>query len=83
MSRVLFFALLAFAVVWWLKRPKHRVDPPTETASHKAPAPLPLDEMVACAQCGTHLPREEALLDTRGQCYCCVAHRDAGPRDVP
>lgn len=34
--------------------------------------------MVACARCGVHLPRDEALADAGGQLYCSAAHRDAG-----
>jgi uncharacterized protein len=31
--------------------------------------------MVACAQCGLHLPKSEALPGTRGDWYCCKEHR--------
>ncbi len=34
--------------------------------------------MVACANCGVHLPASLALL-ARGQAYCSEAHRDSGP----
>jgi uncharacterized protein len=34
--------------------------------------------MVACAQCGVHLPRSEALA-ARGLHYCSAAHRDLPP----
>jgi uncharacterized protein len=36
------------------------------------------ESMVACAHCGLHLPRTEALLDG-GRPYCSEAHRLAGP----
>ncbi len=36
--------------------------------------------MLACAHCGLHLPRDEALHDAQGRAYCGEAHRDAGPR---
>ena len=36
-------------------------------------------EMVACAHCGLHLPRGEAVTDATGQPYCSDAHRLAGP----
>lgn len=36
------------------------------------------EEMVACAHCGLHLPRSEALA-ARGLHYCSGAHRDAAP----
>ncbi|MFM2059560.1 MAG: hypothetical protein RLY71_3945 [Pseudomonadota bacterium] len=39
--------------------------------------------MVACAHCGVHLPRDEALADPGGQLYCSAPHRDAGTRLPP
>ncbi|HNU10481.1 MAG TPA: PP0621 family protein [Rubrivivax sp.] len=36
--------------------------------------------MLACAHCGVHLPRDEALLDAAGRAYCSQAHRLAGPQ---
>ena len=36
--------------------------------------------MLACAQCGLHVPKAEALFDAAGRPYCGEAHRLAGPR---
>lgn len=36
--------------------------------------------MLACAHCGVHLPKSEALFDAGGRPYCGEAHRLAGPR---
>ncbi len=36
-------------------------------------APQP---MIACARCGLHLPREDALDDGRGRLFCSAQHRD-------
>lgn len=45
-----------------------------------APAPKPAaklpKDMVACLECGLHLPRDEAL-PGRGGHFCCEAHRSA------
>ncbi len=38
------------------------------------------EPMLACAHCGVHLPREEAVQDAGGRAYCGPAHRLAGPR---
>lgn len=69
------FVLLAAIVlllVWLARRGATRVPPPPA-----APAPAreakPQD-MVACAQCGVHLPRGEAL-PGRGGVFCGEAHR--------
>lgn len=43
----------------------------------KGAAPV---EMLACAHCGVHLPRTEALFDAAGRAFCVEAHRVAGPR---
>jgi uncharacterized protein len=69
-----FLLLLAVvAVVLWLarggKRRVGRGDP--------APPSPPLQEsMVACCQCGLHLPRSDAL-PGRGGLFCSEAHRAA------
>lgn len=36
--------------------------------------------MLACAHCGVHLPRDEAVQDAVGRAFCSEAHRLAGPR---
>lgn len=36
--------------------------------------------MLACAHCGVHLPRDDAVLDAAGRAYCGPAHSVAGPR---
>jgi uncharacterized protein len=54
---------------------------PTETAKPASPAPpAPPAPMLACAHCGVHLPRDDAVLDVAGRGYCGDAHRLAGPR---
>lgn len=44
------------------------------------PKPKATASMVACAHCGVHLPRDDALLDAGGRTFCGEAHRIAGPR---
>lgn len=41
------------------------------------PLALPQD-MPACAHCGTHIPKAEALM-LGDQAYCCAEHRRLGP----
>lgn len=38
--------------------------------------PVTTYQTVRCAQCGIHLPEQEALRDV-GNSFCCAAHRDA------
>jgi uncharacterized protein len=76
MGRVLFFALLAVVVVWLLfgrsKRVSRKADP-------SRPAQPGAEEMVACAHCGVHLPRVDALSDG-ADLYCGEEHRRLGQR---
>lgn len=48
---------------------------PVAPASAKPKPSVPRD-MVACAQCGLHLPEDEAL-PGRGGHFCSAAHRSA------
>lgn len=59
--------------VFWLWRHNRQA----EQKAAERPTPrrqLPAVEIVECAVCGVHLPKPEALSDTRGS-YCCEAHR--------
>jgi uncharacterized protein len=73
MKYLLLLAVLAVAYGLW--RNKHRQPPPQRPVA-QPPAPL---DMVACAHCGVHLPRTEALAQGRLH-YCCAEHRSSGPR---
>lgn len=73
MKYLLVLAVLAIAYGLW--RNKRR--PPTDRSSPpRVPAP---QDMVACAHCGLHLPRTDALSQGR-QHYCSADHRALGPR---
>jgi uncharacterized protein len=75
------FVLVMLAIVvlvWLLKRSflsaGSRAKPP--------PTVLPPQAMLACAQCGVHLPANEAL-PGRGGVFCGDAHRAAFERAHP
>jgi uncharacterized protein len=51
-----------------------------EPARPPAPAAAAPAPMLACAHCGVHLPRDDAVLDAAGRGFCGDAHRLAGPR---
>jgi uncharacterized protein len=71
-----FLVLLVVIVgVLWLMR-SLRKPPLPPTSKPQQPPPLQNEEMVACAQCGVHLPRTEAL-PGRGGVFCGEAHRTA------
>jgi len=73
--------LVLFLVVFfvlWLGRSK-RAD---RGSRREASPPVPPDTMLACAQCGLHLPRGEAL-PGRGGVFCGEAHRVAYEKAHP
>ena len=47
-------------------------------SSGPASPPAQAEGMVACAHCGIHLPRSEAV-QAGARTYCSVAHSEAGP----
>ncbi|MCM5678711.1 hypothetical protein M8A51_04095 [Schlegelella sp. S2-27] len=70
--------LLVVVLVLWLagrprvpggRRAQSERQPSRETPANGSPRP-----MVVCAQCGVHLPADEALPGPGGH-YCCEAHR--------
>jgi uncharacterized protein len=79
------YLLIAVVVVWLLYSPfLRRARQLIRKQKPAAPTPKPgeppqVEDMVACAHCGVHLPASEACRDTAGRAYCSAAHRDAGP----
>lgn len=77
MKYLVLLAVLAIALgVWRSRQPKPEA-PARPTAPPRTPPP---QDMVACAHCGLHLPRSEALVGDAGTLYCSPAHRERGPR---
>lgn len=67
--------LIVLALVFFLLGVK-RARPPTRPPQARPPAPPAPQNMLSCAQCGLHLPRDESL-PGRGGVFCSVAHRQA------
>ena len=71
--------LVIVAVLWLVRGAGRRIGggapPPMR------PPPLQ-DSIVACAQCGLHLPSGEALPGRNGV-FCCETHRSAHERAHP
>ena len=80
MKFILFVAAVV-VLVWLLRgtigRRLNKDDPPATPAEADAPR-----QIVACAQCGVHLPRDEAL-PGQGGVFCGDAHRAAFEKDHP
>ncbi|HJV61757.1 MAG TPA: PP0621 family protein [Albitalea sp.] len=72
--------LVVVVVVLWLARGRRPLSP-GERANGGSAAPKQ-ETMVACAHCGLHLPRNEAL-PGRGGLFCGEAHRAAFEKAHP
>lgn len=72
MKYLLLFALLALVVlVLGFKRAR-----PREPEARKREAPAAPQAMLSCAECGMHLPADEAL-PGKGGVFCSAAHRSS------
>ena len=71
--------LIAVVVLLWLLRSALRRHLPKAKSD---PAPKEAKPMLACAQCGVHLPRDEAL-PGRGGVFCGEPHRAEYEREHP
>lgn len=73
---------VVLGVLWLARAARRRVRDRTPDAAPAA-APTSQEDMVACVECGVHLPRSEAL-PGRGGLFCSEAHRSAHERaDAP
>lgn len=85
MMKYVVLALVLLVVIWLFFGRKQRSDgdaqrPGSDDPSRSPAAPpAQAQSMVACAHCGLHLPRAEALADGDGRLYCGPAHRVSGP----
>jgi uncharacterized protein len=75
MKYLVLLLVIGVAVTLWSSQRRRQAP-----ASQRRPAapPSPQD-MVACAHCGVHLPRSEALRLGRHS-FCCEDHRRLGAR---
>lgn len=73
MFRLLFWIALITAAVWLWRRLKRPIAAHKTTPNDDAPAP-----MVRCAQCGVHVPQQQAL-SADNRWYCSQAHLQQGP----
>jgi uncharacterized protein len=69
--KILLFLVVVFVLLWLLRGATTR-----RRGGHARPPPQAPQEMIACAHCGVHLPRDEAL-PGRGGVFCGDAHRTA------
>lgn len=75
MKYLVLLIVLGVAIGIW--RSRRASDAIAKKSSTVPPLALPQD-MPACAHCGTHIPKAEALM-LGNQAYCCAEHRRLGP----
>ena len=71
--------LLAVLVLVWMLRGSVRRNLPRRA---EPPPSAGMQQMVTCAMCGVHLPRDESL-PGRGGVFCDEVHRAAFEREHP
>ena len=78
-----YLILLTIVVaVLFLAKLSRRADQARRQAESKTGDPVEKQALLACAQCGVHLPENETLLG-RGGVFCGEAHRSAFERAHP
>ena len=79
--KIFLFLVAVFLLLWLLRsgQRRRRTPPPGARPTNPAAEPQP---MLACAHCGVHLPRDEAL-PGKGGVFCGDAHRAAFERAHP
>jgi uncharacterized protein len=86
MLRILLIVVAVVVLVAMLRSTLRRGARKAERAAPppQAPAEPPrVEDMVACAHCGVHLPRGEAVATADGTLFCGEAHRLAHTQERP
>lgn len=83
MSRMILLVLAVLVLIWLLRRALAA----RKSSRNGAPrSPAPVSELVACARCGVHLPRGEAVADQEQgalaakRFFCSPEHLRLGPK---
>ncbi len=81
MKYLLVLLVIVVAVGIW-RNNRRRAEEVQRPAQQRDNRLQPPQDMVACAHCGLHLPRSDALVlggPARPAYYCCAEHRAQGP----
>ncbi len=85
MSKIIVMAIVVLVFFWLLRRALTRRKPRGGAGSAKEPASA-APELVACAHCGVHLPKNEAFatpeagMPAAGRYFCTEEHLKLGAR---
>ena len=75
MKYLVLLLVIGVAVALWSSQCRRQAP----AAQRRPAAPPSPQDMVACAHCGVHLPRSDALL-LGNHSFCCEEHRRLGAR---
>ncbi|GAA4418399.1 PP0621 family protein [Acidovorax lacteus] len=75
MKYLVLLLVIGVAVALWSSQRRRQAP----AAQRRPAAPPSPQDMVACAHCGVHLPRSDALL-LGNHSFCCEEHRRLGAR---
>ena len=81
MKYILVLLVLVIAVGIW-RNNRRRAEQVQRPQPQRETRLQPPQDMVACAHCGLHLPRSDALMlghAAQPTYYCCAEHRAQGP----
>ncbi len=78
--KYLIVLLVVVVGLWLLVGRNRKVGGAAAPGRKPAAKPLGADPMVACLQCGMHVPQKEAVFDAAGRPYCGEPHLRLGPR---
>ncbi len=70
--RLLFF-ILALFIIWQIARHLIASRNQSEKLNSKKQKTVKSDKMVACRQCGLHIPQDEAII-SQGKAFCSDEH---------
>ena len=76
MKYLLVLLVVVIAVGIWRNKRRVSAAERQSVAPESNPAPRQLQNMVACAHCGLHLPQSDSVSGQSGVFFCCTEHRE-------
>ncbi|MFZ1853182.1 MAG: PP0621 family protein [Nitrosomonas sp.] len=69
MGKILVLIIIAGLIFWMFRINLNKKYEPADSSR-------PFEDMVSCAHCGIHVPKNESLSDQNNQHFCCIQHRE-------